>query len=467
MGAFEVIKKFIESNWVIEKAAREVLERFPLSFRYSISYGPSFRYWLGFLRESEKWDRNKFNDYQLEQLKKLLRYSMKNISYYRKLFSDYGINPEKIQSLTDIKSLPYLSKETVRDRLEEFIDESVLRKSLLKDSTSGSTGIPLTIYGTKESVGIYYAFLYNSLNRIGYFPKFKEVKFWNIIELGKNKKVPFIRYGNKLILSNRYFTDEWLFKYIEMIRKFKPKFITGYPSILSIFSMFIKSKDILSFKDLKAIIVYGETLYDWQRTLIEEVFDTRVFSTYGMTESSLFASECEYSTSQHVYPQSGFVEFAVMDSGYEEIVVTGFNNYAMPLIRYKTNDLGIKANESCHKCGRHYQLIDKIEGRINDFLINKEGKVIPRLMPWIKIFPDVRQIQFFQEEPGKAYLKVVKAETYSKTDSIYIRSKLEEMLGPMKDTINIEIVFVEDIPRPPSGKMSMTDQRLDLMNFIK
>ncbi len=37
MGTIEVIKKFIESNWVIERAVREVLERLPLRFRYGIS----------------------------------------------------------------------------------------------------------------------------------------------------------------------------------------------------------------------------------------------------------------------------------------------------------------------------------------------------------------------------------------------------------------------------------------------
>jgi len=72
MGTIEVIKKFIESNWVIERAVREVLERLPLRFRYGISYGPTFRYWLGFLKESEKCDRDRLEAYQFEQLKDLL-----------------------------------------------------------------------------------------------------------------------------------------------------------------------------------------------------------------------------------------------------------------------------------------------------------------------------------------------------------------------------------------------------------
>ncbi len=149
------------------------------------------------------------------------------------------------------------------------------------------------------------------------------------------------------------------------------------------------------------------------------------------------------------------------------IVGTGFLNYAMPLIRYKTSDIALRGEASCPLCGRHHQLIDRIEGRINDYLINREGKIIPRLMPWIKIFPNTKQYQFFQDEPGRAYLKIVRAETYSESDTLHIKSKIAEMLGPLKDSIDIEVVFVDGIPRKPSGKFIMVDQKLNMRDFAK
>ena len=159
MGSIEVIKKFIESNWIIERAAREVLERLPLRFRYGISYGPTFRYWLGFLRESEYWDKEKLEAFQLEQLKALLNHAARNVPYYKKLFSDYGFNPEKVQCLDDIKTLPYLTKETVRDRANDFVATNVPEEDLIKTTTSGSTGIPLVIYNTRESIEKYHAYI--------------------------------------------------------------------------------------------------------------------------------------------------------------------------------------------------------------------------------------------------------------------------------------------------------------------
>jgi hypothetical protein len=88
-------------------------------------------------------------------------------------------------------------------------------------------------------------------------------------------------------------------------------------------------------------------------------------------------------------------------------------------------------------------------------------------MTWIKVFPNVKQFQFSQEKPGEAYLKIVRADEYADADTQFIRSKLEEMLGPMKDSLTIEIVFVDSINRQPTGKINLVDQRLDMKKFSK
>lgn len=124
LGTVEVIKKFV-SSVRLEKIALELFERLPLAFRYRVIYGPTFLYWMAFLKESEKWDKDRINAYQLEQVKNLLKHSLKNVPYYRKLFLDYGFNPDKMQDIEDFKILPYLDKETIRDRLDEFVDRSV------------------------------------------------------------------------------------------------------------------------------------------------------------------------------------------------------------------------------------------------------------------------------------------------------------------------------------------------------
>lgn len=468
MTLADVLNKFIKSSTVIERVSLNIYERMTPSFRYKIFYGSSYQRWLAFLKKSEYWSKEKFIEYNFEQTKNLLIHSIKNVPYYRKLFSDIDFNPEKMQSLDDLKMIPLLSKETVRDRIQEFIDERINPTKLFKKYTSGSTGIPTTVYKSSESIGAFLAFRADLLSRVGYTARSKQVSLWEKIYIGKKRNLPFVKYGNKFIVSIRFFTNEFLHDLVKEILRFDPEYILGFPSALAVLSGFIKRNKLsICKRRLKAVISYTETLYDWQRELIEETFGVRVFSLYAMTEASVLGGGCEYLDDLHFYPQHSLVEIEDLSEGYKEIVGTGFTNYAMPLIRYRTGDMVSGSKRYCDKCGRHYQVVDQIAGRINDFLVNEEGNIIPRLMTWIKIFPNVKQFQFSQEEPGKAYLKIVRAEKYADADTQFIRSKLEEMLGPMKDSLTIEIVFVDIINRQSTGKINLVDQRLDIKEFLK
>ena len=460
------IKKFIKSSALMERAALGIFERMPLSLRYILFYGPTLLHWSDFLRECEQWDKENLETYQFKQLKNLLVHANKNVPYYRKLFPLLDFHPEKIQSLDDVKALPYLSKELVRDRVVEFVDDHVTFSSLLKQPTSGSTGIPMTIYRTKETLAAYYAFRGNLLGRIGHTLKSREVTIWAMISLGRKVNLPFVKYGNKLVLSIRYLTEEWLFEYSHLIKEFNPEFISGHPSALTLVSSFFKRNKLAPPENLRFVISYAETLYDWQRRIIEEALGVRIFSMYAATESSAIAAECEYTDSLHFHPVYGLIELADAGPGYEEIVATGFTNHTMPFIRYRTGDLVKGLDEFCPKCCRHHKIAASVEGRVQDFLIGVNGEIIPRLMPWIKTFPNVLQLQFFQEEPGRAYLKIVRDKTYIDKDTQYIKERLGEMLGLMKDRIEIEIVFVSEIMATSSGKLKMVEQRLAMKDFL-
>lgn len=466
MGVLEVAKKFIKKSYFAERAALNIYELFPLFLRHRVLYGAAFFDWIYFLKKSEYWDKDTFYNYQFEQTKDLLVHAINNVPYYRSLFSDIGFRPQKMQGLDDLTSLPILSKEIIRDNPAEFVDERITLHSLKKQSTSGSTGIPLLTYISREAEAAFHAFRINLLDRIDYTLKSREVIQWPLIQIGKRKNLPFIRYGNKLIFSIRYLTGEWLPKFYDMLRKFDPEYISGYPSSLSVFSSFIKRNNLSPCKKLKAVFTYSETLYAWQRELIEKAFGTRVFSMYSLMEYAALGGECEYSTSLHAYPQYGLTELLESLEGHLEIIATGFTNYTMPLIRYKTCDLVTGYKESCPQCGRSHKTFRAIEGRVDDFLIGKKGQIIPRLMPWIKTLPNVFQFQFIQEEPGKAYLKIVRGNAYTDRDTRYIKEKLDEMLGLMHTQIAIETVFVDHIQPTASGKVKIVDQKLDMRHFF-
>jgi len=460
----ENIKKFLTLSAWAEKAALDICERLPQALRYKVFYGTTYKRWMTLVKEADNWDTDRLHTYQFEQIKNLLTHSMEHVPYYRKLFHNIGFQPKNIQSLDDLKILPYLGREEVRDNPTEFVDESIPLKSLIRKPTGGSSGIPLTVYRTKDSVSAFPAFRESILGRIGHTPKAREVMLWHYVHLG-NKNVPFTRCGNRLVLSMRYLNVEWLLKSLDMIRKFEPEYMLGYPSWLTILSTIVRHHNLPPLRNLKAIISYSETLYGWQRKLMEESFGSRVFSMYAMNELAAIGGECESSNSIHFHPLYGLIELRDSIRGYKEIVATGFTNYAMPFIRYRTGDLVTGYADFCHKCGRHHKIVETIEGRSHEFLVGKSNELIDIWPLWIASFPDILQCQFLQEEPGKVFLKIVPSRIFSKLDRSYIQGKLDEIFAPDKNAIAIELVITDHVERTSSGKINLIVQKLDIQKL--
>lgn len=468
MGTIEVIKRFVESNWILEKAAREVVERLPLRFRYGISYGPTFRHWLGFLKESERWDRNRLEEYQMEQLRDLLIHAGRNVPYYRTLFGECGFRPDRVQSLDDITMLPFLERMTIHDRKEQFIAGNIQRKALIPSYTSGTSGIPLVVYATKETEEKHWATIVNLWGRAGYAPKAKTVFFTANIRRGSKDNLPWNRYGNTLVLSSNYMVNEWLEKYVHMLSEFHPEYLVGFPHTIAVFcSYLLRSKTRFMFDGLRGVIVYAENIYEWQREIIERVLGVRVFSDYGMVEKVIHGGACENSPAFHLYPQYGFTEYVHLHDARYELVGTGFINYAMPLIRYKTGDLCTGAVSSCSECGRNYDTITLIEGRMGDFLITMDGRIVSVYLDIdFTVLANIRRFQLYQELPGVVELKVWPQGSFRSNDAQKILHEVRRSLGSNASNIVFDLKVIDGGSPHLPGKYRMVDQRLNIRAFL-
>jgi phenylacetate-CoA ligase len=469
MSSLEIIKKFMGSGFIKDRIAREIFDRLPLWARFRIYYGKAFLYWSALLKESEYFGSEKLEALQHELLKDILCSAEQNVPYYRNLFADYGFNPAKLQCLEDIKVLPYLTKEIVRDNLNDFIATNIPKKEFVTVTTSGSSGIPLTIYHTKESKEIGSAFNFHLLDRVGFTPKSKTVVFqWRDIKMGNRGGLIYLRYGNKLILSSNHnnLQNEWMIRYYEMIRRFRPEFISGYVTGMLSMAFFIKEQGFTPLAGINAVFAHSETMYPWQRRIIEESFGARAFPSYGMHEGVVYGGGCEHSNHYHMFPQKSIIEFIDGEGNHHEIVGTDLNNYAMPFIRYRTMDIGIKKDALCDLCNRRYPLLESIEGRSYDFLVNRRGKVIPGIINVdSKSFKNVKQFQFYQEEPGIVYLKIVRSKFYSDSDTLLLENEMKKEFYFPELGIEIKLMFVDDIKRSSSGKTLRTDQRLRMNDY--
>ena len=452
----------------IQQGLKYVYGVFPPRFRYGKVFWDTYN----FLQESQWWSREKLEEYQMQQLSKLLNHAYENVPYYRRVFDERGLRPKDIQDLTDLKKLPYLTKEIIQENLKDLIARNYSRSKLQHVTTGGSTGIPMGFYSEKGvSESRERAFMLSLWNRVGFKMGDKCIVLrGNVVRSADTGTFWEYDPANKhLILSSYHMTDETLPGYISKIREIKPDFIQAYPSAITILARYIKENNLEPFPTVKALLCGSENLYSWQRDLLETAFQCRVYSWYGHTEMAALAGECEKSTFYHIQPEYGIVELIGKDgvnltseNDVGEIVATGFNNFILPFIRYKTMDIGAYTAKKCD-CGRKYSLLKKVEGRVQDLVVTKDKRLITLtaliFAQHFEAFSKVKEMQLVQEKEGELIVKIVKNSQYSSNSEEEIRSKMQ---NAVRFGLNINFKYINKIPRTRSGKYRFLIQKLPI-----
>jgi len=401
-----------------------------------------------------------------------MNHAYKNVPYYNRIFKKEGVKPEDIKDIKDLEKIPFITKEIVRKNINDFKARNYPNYKFYYITTGGTTGIPLGLYAEKGKwIANEYAFSKVMLDMTNCNLKNKVVILRSVIlpKANEGKIWQYSMFRRCLILSSFHMSGKNLPIYIKRIRKFKPKFITTYPSIITVIARYMKKNNIKSFPTLEAIYLGAETIYDWQKKLLEKTFQCRLITTYGHAERGALACICEKSEKYHFFPEYGIIEIIgkngkIVNKENEEgeIVVTGFTNDIFPLIRYKTGDIGVYTKEKCI-CNRNYPLLKKIKGRTQDYIITINNKLvsISVLNTHTDVFDNTEQFQYYQDKKGELILKLIKSKSYTEHDTEKIKKYLNEKLG---EDFNIVIKFVEKISRTQRGKHNYLIQKLPVNN---
>lgn len=466
IGLRKQFKTFIYKKIVVNEQFNFILGTFLLFLHIRI-----FLKTYSFLKKSQFWSREKIKKYQLEQLKKLLIHSYENVPYYHKLFDKIGFRPYEFKDFEDLQKIPFLTKEIIINNFEDLKAQDYPDYKFGYMTTGGTTGSPLGIYVEKNVSFIkelvYLKIFFDEIG-LNFYDKSIVLRGNVIPNSDKGKFWKYSLLHRFLILSSYHMTDENLPKYVEKIRKFKPKYISAYPSSLYILAKYMKKNGIKPFTSLKIIICGSETLYNWQRIFFENTFQCKIYESYGHTEQAVKAHTCKKNNFFHFSPEYGFVEFidkygnpVNKENDVCEIVATGFKNDIFPFIRYKTNDYCIYTSMKC-SCGSNHSSAKSIVGRSSsDFLISKDNSLvtITAMNMHSDIFDNVKQFQFYQEKKGEVIFRIVKMDSYTDRDANRIRQELLKKLG---NNFELKIEYVEKISRTPRGKQNFLIQKLNV-----
>lgn len=435
-----------------------------------IKYGKTYRDYVRLLDKSQLWSAKKHDAYQFRKLKEILCYAKENVPYYRDMMAKAGFEPSAIQSFKDISALPFSDKDTYINNSTRMISQAYDLSRLEEKTTGGTTGRQIRFYVLKNWYEKREVPFVNAIwARAGYIPgKSRMARLRNDV-LPEGCLWQFNYSTRNLVFDTYHLTDDNIGKILSKLADWRAEFLHTYPSSALILADYIKRKKINYFSSLKAIFVTSENIYPGQREIIEKYLHAECFTFYGHSECAALAGWCEYSDKYHIQSEYGYLELidekgdVITEPGIRgEIVCTGFDCYAVPFIRYRTGDYASYAKEQTCRCGRHYKLLEGIEGRWTQemFYGKKKNKIsMTALNMHSDIFKNVRNYQFVQNEPGKCVLRIVCNNAYSIKDESMIR---DELMKKFDYTIDLTFEYVDEILKTERGKQRFIVQNVEL-----
>jgi phenylacetate-CoA ligase len=130
------------------------------------------------------------------------------------------------------------------------------------------------------------------------------------------------------------------------------------------------------------------------------------------------------------------------------LLVTGLATEATPFLRYRIGDVGTRLRRPC-TCGRPGDVFLDVDGRIEDYVMTPDGRLVGRLDHIFKEQLDVAEAQIVQETRDAVEIRVVRRPSWSSASE---RSLMKEIRSRLGDEIRVELSYVIAIPRESNGK---------------
>jgi phenylacetate-CoA ligase len=420
-------------------------------------YGGNFKADSLRFSQREIYTESKWNEYQQDQLRKLLIHADSQVPYYQQVFQKSGLTRSDLENFTlkDLEKLPVVTKEILRAEPQAFL-ASKSQKTVKSYLTSGTTGTPLAIRFTKDGDRLVQAAYESRVrNWAGVNYKMSRAMIGGRIVVPKaNTAPPFWRYNwveKQLYMSAFHISPSTAPDYAKALNHYKPDYLVGYASSHFFLARMLDELHINMYQP-KAVLTSSEKLTPEMRTTIEKVYKCEVYDAYSGVEACCQASECEHH-SLHISPDVGIVELLdendqpVPTGAPGRIVATGFLNFAQPLIRYDTGDLAIMSIKEC-ECGRNMPIVEELVGRLEDTVIGKDGRETVRFHGIFVGLDHIREGQIIQEDYDRFTLRLAVCPRFCDLDKQMINDRFYQRLG--KVVLNFE--FVDQIERTERGK---------------
>lgn len=398
------------------------------------------KYWNPYL---ETLPRKEHNEIELSYFRNMLSYAKEHSILYRDKLR--GIESKDIQSLDDLKEIPFTEKEEMRkyQEMDPFPYGGLLGSEIEEVTTfrqtSGTTGKPIYVPETYQSwqwrIEVWCHILYMA----GFRPHHRVflpfvynvyVAFWEGHYAAE-------KLGCELVPGGGLDTKGRINKILEIHANGMMNTPTyGLHIAEEAKAMGIDPATL----GIERMLCAGEPMPSATRRRLEELYHCHVFDHIGGTEPCAWAGMCEAKEGMHIIEPFFLVEILDRETVQKEVeegeigvaVVTPLGRKSFPLIRFNTKDLVIKGKDSC-SCGRTSRKIKEVVGRTDDLRKIRGVLFSPKTVEEVirKEFPDIIEFEIVVERKGIM-------------DEVILRTEFPPNFGP-KEAEQIKTRLREDL----------------------
>lgn len=335
--------------------------------------------------EFELLDRKGIETLQLERLKATVEHCYNGSAFYHQRFDSIGLKPSDINTLDDLKKIPFTTKQDLRDTYPFGIASVPLEKCTRLHSSSGTTGNPTVILHTEKDLEQWANAVARCLWMVGCRPDdvFQNSSGYGMFTGGLGFQYGAERLGMLTVPAAAGNT----LRQIKFITDFGTTVLHAIPSYAARLYEVMCEKGIDPRKDtrLRIMAIGAEPHSEDTRKRIEDMLGVKAYNSFGMSEmcGPGVAFECKEQNGMHIWEDYYIVEIVdpdtlepVPDGEIGEMVLTTLNREAMPLLRYRTRDLTRILPGKC-PCGREHKRLDRMKGRSDDMIILKGVNIFP------------------------------------------------------------------------------------------
>lgn len=446
-------KDMLKNKDIIYKPGLRKLCRNFIFYRLIIPMGDFFmktyiaRYYF-LIKKMQAWSKEEIINWQNIQISKLAYHAYNNTIYYKNLFDKHHIKPENINSISDLEKIPVLTKQMIKENIQDIKPHNLTSIPHKIAYTGGSTGMPLTYLLDNHSWSFSTANTVLNRERFGWYFGDKHIVLGSsslyVSSKHSFKHKIYYMLKRKIGLNGMNMSEEVCHNYIEIIREENIKYIYGYASSIYVLASYILSKNI-SLK-LNGCFSTSEKLTHNYKIKIQQAFQCNVLDEYGANDGGITAFDHGNGIFRVGY-NSVFTKPTSKNCFSAKL--TDLTNFAFPLINYELGDqFCVDSNSDAFNYNG--QVFSQLQGRSSDIITLENGNVITG-PGFTVLFSNIPVDYYCIEKNGKntinCYIK--KLPEYNLENEIIIRSSILKHIG---HNAKLNIIYSDTIYYSKNGK---------------